>query len=706
MGSLSRWAAMLALLLSTGCGAHLMGPVARVRKIGFEGNGNGFSGRGDPALRAAIAHPKPRANWIFWKKKVELDEKALEDDKLRIANWYADHGYFDAQLVRWDIREVRKAHGAKSAVVKIIGIVEEKQPSAVTSLTWEGWEGIAKPIADRIEKDVPLREGKIFTAADYDTTLGQSKNILQNQSFAYADVKGHVEVTPSQHAVAIKISVDPGPPCTFGDVTLEGGEQVPERKIRNKLVIETGEAYKVADIAATERALYGMKVFSGVDAEPDLSTKSTVIPIRIKLKPRDPREIRIGGGAELSSGRQEVLGSVEFEHNNLFHQVIELDAHAKAGYAIVGNNLSDLTDGIPQTDLWGGPVVDVLGALTFPQVPGPVWQLKLETQFEENVEEAYRYLTPSFRPSITGQIAKRWTLSLGYEYEYFKYIENQIEVQSDEQLPLDIALGHYTNTTLSQTLSWDTRNDLIRTTSGGLRSVTLLEASQYLGGDFDYVGLLPDLRGYLSLRRIFPHAPAFTVLATRFAGGWLQPYGSGNSAYVPYGERLKLGGSNTVRGWSADELGPYQCSTESGIACMNPDPPNPPEPSHTYQYFIDNQDPADKKKYGPVTVPDGAAADEYVDTVPVGGLVSFFMSFELRKFWGSFGAVLFSDIGMVWADPSYIGQIPLAPSIGTGVRYNTPVGALRLDVARRMDQIPMFEQEHRYWFHFALGEAF
>ena len=699
MGVLSRWwLVMLAVLLSSGCKAHLLGPVARVRKIQFEGNGSGFSGRGDPALRAAIAHPKPRTNWIFWKKKVELDEDSLEEDKKRIANWYADRGYFDATLVRWEIREVRKAHGAKTPVVKIIGIVEEKEPSAVTSLTWEGLDGIAKPLADQIQKDAPLREGKVFTAAEYDLALAQSKNILQNHSFAYADVTGHVEVTPSQHAVAIKISVDPGPPCTFGDVAITGGEHVPERKIRNKLIVETGEPYKLADIASTERALYGMKVFSGVDAEPDLTTKSTVIPISIKLKPRDPREIRIGGGAEVSSGRQEVLGSVEFEHNNLFHQVIQLDAHAKAGYAIVGNDLTELTDGIPETDLWGGPVVDVLGALTFPQVPGPVWQLKLEAQFEQNVEEAYRYLTPSFRPSITGQIAKRWTLSLGYEYEYFQYIQNQIEFESDEQLPLDIALEHYTNTTLSQTLSWDTRNDLIRTTSGGLRSITLLEASRYLGGDFDYVGVLPDLRGYLSLRRIFPRGPKFTVLATRFGGGWLQPYGSGDSAYVPYGERLKLGGSNTVRGWSADELGPYQCSTESGLSCMNPDPPDPAEPSHTYEYFG-------------VDAPPGSDDTDYVDTVPVGGLVSFFMSFELRKYWGNFGAVAFSDTGMVWADPSYIDDIPLAPSVGSGVRYNTPVGAIRFDLAMRLDDIPMFEHEPLIlglplWFHFALGEAF
>ncbi len=453
--------------------------------------------------------------------------------------------------------------------------------------------------------------------------------------------------------------------------------------IRNKVVVKTGEAYKLADISATERALYGLQVFSVVDAEPDLSTDSTVIPISIKLKPRAPREIRIGGGAEVSSGRQEALASVQFEHNNVFHRIVKLDAEATGGYAIVGADLGDITDGISTTGVSSGPVVDLLGRLTFPQVPAPAWQVAVEAQFEENVEEAYRYLTPSFRPSISGEIAKNWTLTLGYEYRYLAYLDINIEL-AESQLPLDLALEHYTNTQLTQTVLWDTRNDLIRPTAGGQRSVTLLEASHFLGGDFDYVGALTDLRGYLSLRRIFPRAPALTVFAARIGGGWLEPYGGSTRAYVPYGERLKLGGSNTVRGWIADHLGPYVCSTDSGEECTSqPDDAQPRQPD-----------------------PDNPGETIPVETVPVGGLVSAYGSFELRKYWGDFGAVAFVDVGMVWADPSDIDAVPLSPAVGSGFRYQTPVGALRFDIAARTDRIEMFRNEPPVWFHLALGEAF
>jgi outer membrane protein assembly factor BamA len=700
MGVLSRWA-IVGTLLMTGCGAHLLGPVARVKKIGFEGNGGAFSARSDRAVRGAIAHPKPKAFWILWKKKVELDQDALEEDKKRIANWYADRGYFDAQLVRWEIKEVRKAHGAKPPVVKVIGILEEKEPSLVTSLVWEGLDDIALPLANKIEHAAPLGEGRVFTAADYDTALAQTKNILQNQSFAYADAKGRVEVTPSQHAVAITIHVDAGPACTFGEVAFDGGKNVPEKMIRNKVVVKSGEAYKLADIAATERALYGLQVFSVVDAEPDLSTKSTVIPINIKLKPRAPREIRIGGGAEVSSGRQEALASVQFEHNNVFHRIVELDAEAKGGYAIVGADLGDITDGIQQTGVSSGPVVDLLSRLTFPQVPAPAWQVAMEGQFEENVEEAYRYLTPSFRPSITGQIAKHWSLTLGYEYRYLAYLDIQIDL-AESQLPLDLEREHYTNTQLMQTLVWDTRNDLIRPSAGGQRSLTLLEASHFLGGDFDYVGALTDLRGYLSLRRIFPHGPPLTVFAARVGGGWLEPYGGSERAYVPYGERLKLGGSNTVRGWVADHLGPYVCSTDSGVVCSS-------DPDVAQRRYTDADEEAG-------LIPEGSAVGDNVDTIPVGGLVSAYGSFEFRKYWGAFGAVAFVDIGMVWEDPTQIGQVPLAAAVGSGFRYQTPVGALRFDIAVRTDQIDgtpedksrlvMFRNEPPLWFHLALGEAF
>jgi outer membrane translocation and assembly module TamA len=61
---------------------------------------------------------------------------------------------------------------------------------------------------------------------------------------------------------------------------------------------------------------------------------------------------------------------------------------------------------------------------------------------------------------------------------------------------------------------------------------------------------------------------------------------------------------------------------------------------------------------------------------------------------------------MVWEDTEQIGEVPLLPAVGAGARYQTPVGVVRLDIAVRTDDLAMYRNEPRVWFHLGLGEAF
>ena len=95
-----------------------------------------------------------------------------------------------------------------------------------------------------------------------------------------------------------------------------------------------------------------------------------------------------------------------------------------------------------------------------------------------------------------------------------------------------------------------------------------------------------------------------------------------------------------------------------------------------------------------------------VDNVPVrGGNFMINPRFELRfPIRPPFDSVLFADIGNTWKDPFYILQhgIPMRVTMGTGIRWVTPVGPLVFDyginVTRRSFLLEDFGQ-----FHFAIG---
>jgi hypothetical protein len=52
-------------------------------------------------------------------------------------------------------------------------------------------------------------------------------------------------------------------------------------------------------------------------------------------------------------------------------------------------------------------------------------------------------------------------------------------------------------------------------------------------------------------------------------------------------------------------------------------------------------------------------------------------------FGGEFQAVLFTDVGQVWAEGAAVRLGDLEPSPGLGVRYFSPIGPIRVDVGYR-----------------------
>ena len=77
----------------------------------------------------------------------------------------------------------------------------------------------------------------------------------------------------------------------------------------------------------------------------------------------------------------------------------------------------------------------------------------------------------------------------------------------------------------------------------------------------------------------------------------------------------------------------------------------------------------------------------------------------------NFGAVLFLDGGNVWTNPWDFNLRDMRYDIGTGIRYNTPVGPVRLDLGWQLNPIPGLlvngePQTRAMRVHFSIGQAF
>ncbi|MEN0063393.1 MAG: BamA/TamA family outer membrane protein, partial [Myxococcota bacterium] len=402
------------------------------------------------------------------------------------------------------------------------------------------------------------------------------------------------------------------------------------------------------------------------------------VDVRVHLEERPPRGVAIRGGLKLQSGRQEALVGTELSHVNALKRLWRVVFDAEVGAAVVGSELSQIGS---LRQLRTGPVADVALDLVVPNLPFRNVETRFELGYEHTITEAFQTDRPSVSALATLRPAPTLTLSGGYKLDFVVYRDLQIdpaELASFGAAP-DVVDGRYRNAELQSRMVWDTRNDPFAPTRGQVVDLTLELAGTWLGGTSNYGGGQLELRGYRGLgigadrpRRALGLRRNVLVFAGRVGGGLLAPYGPANSAVVPVAERLYLGGTGSVRGWTFQHLGPYVCAVEES-PCVSE---------------------ANRQ------VGDG------VDTVPIGGRVSTWASVEVRRTFEAVRLVGFIDAGMVW--PTLADVVTRRPllSTGVGLRLLTPIGPVRADVAFRTDNPAEFRHLPRFWVHLGLGEAF
>jgi len=193
---------------------------------------------------------------------------------------------------------------------------------------------------------------------------------------------------------------------------------------------------------------------------------------------------------------------------------------------------------------------------------------------------------------------------------------------------------------LASTIILDYRNDPFNPHDGFFLSSNIKWASDIFGSGVSF------LKGYFQGNFYFPILDN-TIFALGFRLGISEVFTE--DKLLPPSERFFAGGASTSRAYELDWLGPID--EETGY--------------------------------------------------PTGGNALLLANAEIRiPVFGDFGCVLFYDVGNVFEKSNQISIDKLAQSVGFGLRYNTPVGPLRVDFGVNPQD---FEQNQIY---ISIGHAF
>jgi len=597
-----------------------------------------------------------------------FDPYVLQKDLERVERYYRARGYYQARARAGRVVYTSDDH------VRVYVVVEEGPPVLVGDIRVEGIDTLPEGVRRHVLRALGaagLRKGVPFDEDHFAEAEWHILHALQDDAYAYAKVDRRAYVDLPDHTVTAVFSVTPDLPSTFGPITIEGLGSLPEDPVRRALDMRQGERFSATALDYAQQAVLDLGVFTSVAVVPERSEPPPLdraVPITVRVTPTRLHTVRLGGGLELDVIKTDLHLLAGWTDNNLFGGMRRFDVDFRPGVALYPTRLPNLqspTDLLPEERFRA-------------QISQPGFLEARTNGYLRGDFDIYPLLITSNLPPGAPVIGYREArAALGLNRVFWKlYADLSYDVQFNSPFAYVGLLEPDLRTALISYVDLRTTLDFRDSDVEPHEGVFLLNDLQFaggpLGGEPEDVRIQPEGRAYVPL--------GSATLALRAGTGLLVPANYGGSlAQAPPGQAppgvdratyvrdLQLvyfrgffsGGPTSNRGYPVYGVGPH------GVV----------------PFLLPN---VSQQIYSQCLPGTPGATTNPSCVQPLGGLTMWMASAEVRfPLSSDFAEVTFCDSSDVEAKTA---DYQLSPhlSCGAGIRYKTPVGPLRLDVAYRI----------------------
>jgi outer membrane protein assembly factor BamA/autotransporter translocation and assembly factor TamB len=588
-----------------------------------------------------------------------IDEQDLEMDLFTdpvvpvelLEKYYREEGYLSA-----DVEEPR--YEFEGPVARAILRVHEGPRFTISDVSVRGNRVLA---TDMLLAELPVTPGDPFLPRAVANALERVRDLYWRR--AYNDMRAEYSLVLDRAAgrVAVNFDISEGPQSVIADIRVAGNRKASDRLVTEQLEIEAGQPLDLAVLGRSRRNLYETGAFSLVDItrepvakaaaaesvtttsgsgdaaggvepgttngdEPQGVVSGAVKPVVVDVRLREVQPLQLRYGA-----------SYDTEHG--LGGIVDLLNHNSLGKARVLGLAARYDASVRE------------GRVYFSQPALRYWPVSTTASVyyteERNAESelADPFNVDRFGVSVQQErtLGNRYVWNYGYRWE---------RARKFAALP-DATGERITVSPLTSTFTREARDEVLDASRGSFTSHGFSYSPTWLGADASYI------KYYGQYAHYFPLEPErrkrFTneILRPRFvyATGVRLGLAHGFGDRVPETERFYAGGSNTLRGFEQNAVGPI----------------------------------------GP-------------DRIPTGGEALLVFNNEVRvPLFRIVDGVGFVDIGNVFDRFSDFDITDLRETAGVGIRVRTPWFLVRGDYGFVLDQRP---GERRSRFYFSIGQAF
>ena len=564
--------------------------------------------------------------------------------------------------------------------VEITFRIDEGEPVRITTLDFEGLD----PVEDEeaLTRDLPVGVGERLDITALRAVADSLARRLQDQGYPHAEVFRDIFIPAGMLEGEVLFDVFTGPRARFGTVEIVGNETVSETVIRRMLPFREGDIYSRERLFDAQRNLYGLEIFRHAVIEPSSDASGEdVVPLEVRVVEGDTRRVRAGGGWNTA----DCFGTeVRWANRNFLGGARRMVLRGRLSNLLTSNLENSICSGA------GTGEYAELNGLVAAEFTQP-WLLSPRNTLDaaifvdrQSVPDVYIRESLGLSLGLTRVIGRNTPVTLSYQPQVGRldaadvfFCINFLVCSPEE---VDVVASPNVLAPLGIRAARDRTNRAVSPTGGYTAAADLEVGASLTFSDFEYQRVVAEVTGF--------HAPlegSRLVLAGRLRGGWMQASafraldrslpadGSlrATPRLPPPQKRFYAGGANSVRGYTQNQLGPRVVTV--GVQELLFPRGDEPAPICAPEAVAD------------LTCDAGALAEGDFASRPTGGSAVLEGSTELRfPIWEPFlSGAAFLDFGQVWSEAENARLSDVVFSPGIGLRYSTPIGPVRLDLAYR-----------------------
>lgn len=560
-----------------------------------------------------------------------------------IVSWFTNSGVLKEELLDRDASAVMAFYQSKGFIDAKVGQPEIEITDDGIDVIYKVWEGDRYKMGETLFKGDLIDDStklKTVTAVDklkeddeyFDRSLLKTDvealtNYYNNYGYAYADVQVNLKDDPETKIVDVVYTISKHQRVHIRRVLIEGNSVTRDNVIMRDMRLADGDMFSGDKLNRSYQRLNNLGFFEKVDIAPVPTGNPEEMDLIVKVK--DKPTGKISGGIGYST-YDSVYFAGDISERNLFGKGYYLGLNGQFSSRKTAFILAFRNPHINDSDLGFG------------------------ASAHNNSEDFTEYTKDSTGANFDISYPVGEYTNITWDYGAEAYTIRDISDTAADSVKED--KGSHFASTLSGSISRDTRDNYTRPTTGTKTTLALIYGGGALGGTDDFIKYVGALDWYV---------PAFeeVVFHTKFWAGFVhENLGSGK---IPTSQRFALGGLSTIRGYSNYIITPTE---------------------------------------GPTS------------TTTIGGDKAFYTNIELnRPLSKEFGlnALLFFDAGNSWKEGEMFFEpvtrygtkpfLGLYKSVGGGVTWNSPMGPVGFVYGYGMDRIA---SSGRHKFEMIMGQQF